>query len=751
MIADTSYCNAPGLVNLPLANITGGSWDGLGVSGNQFDPTGAGGNGDYVLNYFVTDGNQCTDTLAVNISVVDPDNVEAGADLEICVSETFLDLTVDASPANGSWSVPSFGNIPNGALNPSNLGVGTYTVQYEVGAGNCLVNDQKQLIVHPLPSLDLSGLTTSFCVSQDSILLEALPNGGIWQSNNGGFLRDNFFFPTQSGSGTFTLSYEFTDNQGCISTAIADVVVNELPVVTAADTTVCNVAGTINLPLASPVGGQWSGPGVDNNAFNPTTAGGVGDYTLTYEFTDNNACSSSTTAIISVIEPTTIDAGTDFSVCVSENAVDLFNGVNPVGGTWTEATLGDIPNGLFDAESAGIGTYTFTYSVGAGNCLVTDERVVEVLALPTINLNNPIDEVCENVDGVNFIASPEGGVWTGTGSAVIDSLTFFPNSSGAGIYELTYTYTDGNGCTNAASFDFTVNALPNIVVSDTVICNTPELADLPLALPQDGEWTGTGVVNNQFDAVGAGGIGSYPLMYTFTDLNGCVGRANVNIEVVEPATIDAGPTDTVCIDGGEITLSDFTPINGLWSGPGITDPLGNFDPLLAGGGTQILTYEFGSGNCRVTDTKSIEVIDLRSTSAGNDQTVCLDEPFLQLEGQMPLGGEWSGMGVIENEMGIFVPDSVGVGLQTIVYTFVDDASGCFFSDEKTVEVLPMPESNFSLAAQSCIGDTIQFENNSNSTFLPQWDFGNGDQSMLAEPSYTYQDTGTYLVRLTTQN
>ena len=55
-----------------------------------------------------------------------------------------------------------------------------------------------------------------------------------------------------------------------------------------------------------------------------------------------------------------------------------------------------------------------------------------------------------------------GGVYSGTG--VTDdgngmTYSFDPAAAGVGIHTLTYTFTDGNGCTNSASDDVEVFAL----------------------------------------------------------------------------------------------------------------------------------------------------------------------------------------------------------------------------------------------------------------------------------------------------
>lgn len=88
--------------------------------------------------------------------------------------------------------------------------------------------------------------------------------------------------------------------QGCTAIAIANVLVNSLPVVSLnmANTTLCTADNTVAL-AGTPAGGSYSGAGVTGNVFSPSTAG-VGNYTISYQYTDSHNCSASANKAVSV-------------------------------------------------------------------------------------------------------------------------------------------------------------------------------------------------------------------------------------------------------------------------------------------------------------------------------------------------------------------------------------------------------------------------------------------------------------------
>jgi hypothetical protein len=446
----------------------------------------------------------------------------------------------------------------------------------------------------------------------------------------------------------------------------------------------------------SPVGGTWSGTGVvdaSGGIFNTNIAGGVGNYTLTYTYTDANGCSNSDTTNINVIFGDTVEAGPNLAVCIADAPFSL-TGFSPAGGTWTGDGIIN-SNGVFDPQVAGLGTHTLTYTFGVGTCQKTDTRTVFVGDIP--NVTAGADEtVCEQEPAFTLTGfSPSGGTWVGVG--ITDPLGVFdPGVAGVGTFTLTYTYINTTtGCENTDTKVITVEAPPVVDAGGTITyCNTNNNIILSNYSPVGGVWSGPGVVdalNGVFNTSTAGGEGTYQLVYSYTNPTGCFNSDTLVIDVIFGDTVEAGTPDTICIDNGILTLTGYSPAGGTWSGTGIIDSaLGLFDPTISGTGTHTLTYTFGTGTCRKTDTKTVFVDALPIVNAGVDQTVCIDNGAFNLSGFSPQNGTWTGVGITDASLGTFDPSVAGIGTWTLTYTYIKPSTGCEAADTKTIIVAPLP-------------------------------------------------------------
>jgi hypothetical protein len=94
---------------------------------------------------------------------------------------------------------------------------------------------------------------------------------------------------------------------------------------------------------------------------------------------------------------------------------------------------------------------------------------VTVNALPQVNLST-FSAVCDTLTNVILSGgTPLGGNYTGTS---VTSNTFNP-AIGIGTYPITYSYTNGSGCTSSASQNLSV-----------ISCNTNDIKDLSNQLIQ---------------------------------------------------------------------------------------------------------------------------------------------------------------------------------------------------------------------------------------------------------------------------
>ncbi len=107
-------------------------------------------------------------------------------------------------------------------------------------------------------------------------------------------------------------------------------------------------------------------------------------------------------------------------------------------------------------------TFTLTGTDITTSCVAIDSITIVVNPLPVITFSTQNDTmVCWNSPIFSVLVSPPGGTLTGV--AVIASTTNFdPGNAITGSNIVTYSYTDGNGCSNADSINILVEICEGI-------------------------------------------------------------------------------------------------------------------------------------------------------------------------------------------------------------------------------------------------------------------------------------------------
>ena len=692
--SNASFCHLPGLVPMPAATPPGGMWNGSGVVGNQFDPILA-GIGTHMATYAYTDPlTMCANSKSITITVGPPENISAGPDKVFCKNDPPYNLSSDATNSNGgTWSGPG---VSGDFFDPgATTGQGPFTIQLAKGADNCQVTDERIMTVNPIPTVDVPAIAKSCINETDVILPTTTPStGGNWTSIPAGLVTGNIFNATSAGTGDFTLTYTFIDPLTlCTNSDELTMTVHPLPVIEVSDTIFCNTAGAVDLPFATPQGGIWTGPGISNNQFDPIAAGGVGNYTATYTFTNTTTgCGNKKDSNLEVISPDNIDAGPDKVFCLNDQPFDLdSDATNSSGGNWSGP---GVTGNIFTPATAGAGTHTIVLKKGAGNCEVVDERIFKVNPLPTVEVP-AMAKSCVSETSIQLPLPTQpaggGGNWSSNPAGLVSGVIFYAKIAGQGNFTLTYTYTDGNNCTNSDVLIMTVNPLPTVTAPDAIYCNTPGLVPMPAAAPSGGTWSGTGVSGDDFDPNGAGGVGVYPTIYTFTDSNGCTNRDSAHVEVIAPENIDAGGDKVFCLNDSAFDLdSDATNSGGgFWSGSGVSGHI--FTPSIAGPGTHIIILKKGIDNCEVIDQREMTVNPLPLVDVPTTQQSCVNETSVMLPTTTPItGGSWTSEppGLVVGT--IFNPALAGADNFILTYSFVDTITGCKNSDSLMFIVHPLP-------------------------------------------------------------
>ena len=243
------------------------------------------------------------------------------------------------------------------------------------------------------------------------------------------------------------------------------------------------------------------------------------------------------------------------------------------------------------------------------------------------------------------------------------------------------------------------------------------------------------------------------IIVTLSDGQGFTDTDTVQIFVINTPT--AGPDTNVCSTFGPLQLTGASPAGGVYSGPGISSPLGIFDPSLSGLGSfyvyydfqgcidslEVMVYELDAGpdtaacpgssplfltgantpggtwtGPNVTPTGAFTpptVVDsftvyysangcmdsltiyVDSIALAPLDTVCQSDPIVQLQFSPP-GGLWSGPGIVDDQLGYFDPDDAGGGLHTLTYTI----SGCARSEDIYVWPIDIGQNTLLLCPQT---------------------------------------------------
>ncbi|RTQ49554.1 hypothetical protein EJV47_12060 [Hymenobacter gummosus] len=270
-----------------------------------------------------------------------------------------------------------------------------------------------------------------------------------------------------------------------------------------------------------------------------------------------------------------------------------------------------------DCSAGGRGTFTvppgagyYTTSNAARNC---NDASLKILLAPTPNEPLALQR-CLDAGPLPLGGTPAGGTWSGPGvvPAPGGGQQFSPALVGIGFYSLTYAPPAGSSCPRTA---LNVTVRPPVTmppVAPRSFCEVGQEANSLPMQPPGGNWTGPGVVGNQFYPAQAG-VGTHTLTYTL-DVPGSCGSVQASVTVL-PRRVTAGPDTVVCGTNNRFRLTGGTPAGGTWSGPGVVNGWFDARSLPPAYGLSVrsytLTYSVNlpAGLCPPSATRRITILD----------------------------------------------------------------------------------------------------------------------------------------------
>jgi hypothetical protein len=327
--------------------------------------------------------------------------------------------------------------------------------------------------VNPLPSVNFSGLSASYCVTSSPVVLTGnqAPNGvfsgpGVTDNGNG----TASFNPAVAGvGGPYNIVYDYSDINTCSGSNTQTVSVDAQPVANAGTSVVqCDLDFTFN---ATPsVGtGTWtaSGPGIAfydnvNGASSGVQVSVYGTYTFTWTET-NGQCSDVDQVLVTFTEQPLANAGQNATSCDLSYSLSALPSVGV--GTWTQlsgpgtALFTAVNSSTSDVTVSQYGQYEFQWEEVNGACSDAATVIIDFYEQPAANAGFGGNE-CDLDFTLAAVASSGVGAWTvvGPGAVAYAPSANDPNAtvtvSAYGSY--VFTWTEVNG-TCSSSDDVTVS------------------------------------------------------------------------------------------------------------------------------------------------------------------------------------------------------------------------------------------------------------------------------------------------------
>jgi len=366
----------------------------------------------------------------------------------------------------------------------------------------------------------------------------------------------------------------------------------------------------------------------------------------------------------------------------------------PGGGTWS-ANPAVTPQGLFSPNAAVNGSSSVTYSVSAGNCVVSNTAALHVAQFNTAALSSSLGLICVQdapINLMNLVQNTLTGQWTGP-STIANSFT--PAPLPTNVYTFTYnTVSTPNTplyatvCPHSTVLSVSVFNPPTpTIVPILPLCSNQHTVELK-ATPLGGVWSGNSGVSPggvQTPSLVTNTAGTNTVVYT-AGIGTCVASssATFNVSRFNTAAL-TGTIPNLCVSSNPVNLmSIVSNTNGGWSGINITN--GVFTPANLPTGTYSLVYSTTSTpfptDCPDTRTLQVHVLNPVAPNITQVGPFCSKSAPVQLQ-VTPQTGSFV-TSIYLTSTGVFSPSFAAVGANQVEY--VVGTSSCNVRQTKYIQV-----------------------------------------------------------------
>lgn len=685
-----------------------------------------------------TNGNNCSATDTVVVTVHPLPTVSAGNDTTICKG---IGVTLQATGADTFTWTPATGlSCTNCASPTANPAATTTYIVTGTDSNGCSATDTVTVFVNPQPTVS-AGNNQTICRDDSVNLLATGAVTYVWSPGTG-LSCTNCASPKAGPVSTTAYTVIGTDANGCMDTATVTVNVNPLPVISAGpDKEIC-IGNSVQLTATGGVSYTWSPNGTLScgNCANPT-ASPTATTTYTITGTDANGCTGTGQVTVVVNPLPAVSAGTNKDICLNDSVQLQATGADTF--TWSPSTglsCTNCPNPK--ASPATTTTYTVT-GTDTNGCSNASTVTVTVKPLPNVNAGNDV-AICLG-SSVQLQASGAGAsgsyAWTPTTGL---SCANCPNPVASPTGTTTYivTGTASNLCTDKDTITVKVNPLPVVSAGSNVdICKRDSVQ-----LQATGANTYTWSPPVKLSCTGCPSPFAKPdTTTTYTvigiDTNGCKDTASVTVTVKPLPVISVSASRSTICENDTVQLLatggspySWIPNNGL-SCQTCANPVAT--PQYP---TTYLVTGFLNG-CGDTASVFVDVIPKPPVSAGPDKEYCIggSETLTATGAKTYTWSPAAGLSCTN------CPSPVANPSATTVYSVTGvDSIGCLATDNVTVTVNPLPTINAGEDKTACEGQPLQLNVTGGISYI--WSPAAGlSCTACPGPLATINSTATYTV------
>ena len=428
--------------------------------------------------------------------------------------------------------------------------------------------------------------------------------------------------------------------------------------------------------------------GVDVTSFNCSN---IGANTVTLTVTDNNSATATCTSTVTVED-------NQAPIAICQNITVALNGTGNASITATAVNNGSSDNcsitmsaapTAFTCANVGANTVTLTVEDAAGNTDACNSTV-------TVTETTPPTALCQNVtlvlngSGSATLTVPQVNNGStdncGIATRTISKSAFTCGDLGSNTVTLTVTDVNSNQSTCTSTVTVQDNQNPAITCpSDIVVCS----------------------------ASNSGSVVSY----------------------VEPNGTDNCSSTTNQTDGTGLTNGSLFPIGTTVQTWTVTDIANN---------SSSCSFNVSVNASPIADFSSAAACQGEAVNFSDESTIDVSSSIVSWSWDM---GDGSGPITLVDP----IHQYADTGLYSVTLT-VQSLEGCTDDTTITIHVSPVPTAQFS-STTVCEGDPTTFTNLSsvdgNGTLDYSWQFGNNATSIIANPTHTYPNAGTYTATLQT--